>query len=90
MWNEGTQLYNTQHKRGSVGNLFLMVSTTTEILFTVIFFPSCAVRLFPIYICKKPLHRGSVTGECSGHSERMLRLRYSCEEAGWWLWDGLR
>lgn len=41
MWNEGTQLYNTQHKRGSVGNLFLMVSTATEILFTVIFLLCC-------------------------------------------------
>lgn len=38
---EGTQLYNTQHKRGSVGNLFLMVSTATAILFTVIFLLCC-------------------------------------------------
>lgn len=31
------------------------------------------MRLFPIYIYKKPLHGGSITGGCSGHSGRMLR-----------------
>lgn len=68
MWNEGNQLYNTQHKRGSVGNLFLMVSTAMEILFTVIFLLCCEAvpDLHLAAALAQEVHRWRVLGALGG------------------------
>jgi len=80
MRNEGDQLYNTRHKRGSVGNLFLLVSTATEILFTVIFLRCCeavpnlhsegalctGVHRWRV-LCARREDAGAEEGPCSQH-----------------------